>query len=327
MMNAAKANGLPRHEFAYLILSHNKPDQLLRLIRTLRVGSPESAILLHHDAKSALPDMAVLNEIGGVYLVEPRVSVQWGDASQVDALLVCITYAIQNIDFSWLSVISGQDYPVRPLTDIEADLRHTPYDAFVKATPVATGPYRTRYYLQFRPLPRFRYAYRLPRKVLAAMAWLRRQFNQRQTLLKIEGGYRGLPTVLGIRSLKHPFSENFACYKGSDWFTLSHPVALSLIEFGNQHPETLKYYRQTFMPSESYFQTVLWNSKNLNICDDNRRYILWEESRLAHPKTLTVEDLDAMTRSGKDFGRKFDAAVDSTVLDELDRRLHCPAQG
>jgi len=310
-VNAAKANNLPRHEFVYLILSHNKLDQLLRLIKTVRRGSPESAILLHHDAKSALPDMASLSEIGGVYLVEPRVPVQWGDASQVDALLGCIAYAIQNIDFSWLSVISGQDYPLRPLTDIEAELLCTPYDAFVKATPVATGPYRTRYYLQFWSLPRFRYAYRLPRQMLTAMAYLRRQFNQRQSLLKVEGGTRGMPTKLGIRSLKHPFSEHFACYKGSDWFTVSHRAALSLIEFGNQHPAILKYYRQTFMPSESYFQTILWNNKTLKICDDNRRFILWDDSRLAHPKTLTTEDLDAMTRSDKHFGRKFDACHDT----------------
>lgn len=327
MMNAAKANSLSRHEFVYLILSHNKLDQLIRLIKTLRAGSPESAILLHHDAKSALPDMAKLNEIGGVYLVEPRVPVQWGDVSQLDALLGCITYALQKLDFSWLSVISGQDYPLRPLTVIEAELRDTSYDAFVKAAPVATGPYRTRYYLRYRPLPRFRYAYRLPRQMLSAMAWLRRQLNQRQSLFKIEGGTRGLPTLLGIGTLKHPFTEYFACYKGSDWFTLSRGAATSLVEFGLQQPGILKHYRQTFIPSESYFQTVLWNNKDLRICDDNRRFIVWQGTKIAHPKTLTVEDLDAMTRSGKDFGRKFDAAVDSTVLDELERRLHGPIKG
>jgi len=70
-MNAENANGLPRHEFVYLILSHNKLEQLLRLIKAIRFGSPNSAILLHHDAKGTLPDLATLNEIGGVYLVEP----------------------------------------------------------------------------------------------------------------------------------------------------------------------------------------------------------------------------------------------------------------
>jgi hypothetical protein len=67
----------------------------------VRAGSPELAILLHHDAKSALPDMAILSGIGGVYRVEPGIPVQWGDASQIDALLGCITHAILNIGCSW----------------------------------------------------------------------------------------------------------------------------------------------------------------------------------------------------------------------------------
>jgi hypothetical protein len=78
------------------------------------------------------------------------------------------------------------------------------------------------------------------------------------------------------------------------------------------------------MPSESCFQTVLWNNKTLKIYDYNRGFIVWDDSRLAHPKMLTIEDLEAMARSDKDFGRKFDAEVDSTILDELDRRLREP---
>lgn len=318
MADVAQKGRLPRHEVVYLILSHGKVEQLFRLIRTLRAGSPQSAILLHHDAKSAPLDQAALRMLGGVYQVEPRVNVQWGDASQVDALLCSVIYALRNLEFSWLSVISGQDYPLRPLATIEAELRSSPYDAFVRAAP-APAQYRARYYLRYWRLPRFRYAYRFPRPVLSAMTWLRCEFNRRQSLLRIEGGPRGTPLRLGIRTIRHPFSDDFVCYKGSDWFTLSRSAAQYLIEFGQHQSDVLEYFRHTFIPSESYFQTVLCNSKELKVCDDNRRFIVWEDSRLAHPKTLTIEDIDAMEHSGKDFGRKFDAMVDSMALDALDR--------
>ncbi len=36
---------------------------------------------------------------------------------------------------------------------------------------------------------------------------------------------------------------------------------------------------------------------------------------------LTVEDGDALSRSSAFFARKFDAFVDSAILDELDARL------
>lgn len=318
MVDAARQGTLQQYEFVYLILSHGKVEQLFRLIRALRVGSPQSAILLHHDAKSAPLDQAALRELGGVYQVEPRVDVQWGDASQVDALLCSVTYALRNLEFSWLSVISGQDYPLRPLTDIEAELRSSPYDAFVRAAP-APAQYRARYYLRYWRLPRFRYAYHIPQWLRATFSWARQHLNRQQSLLRIEGGPRGTPLRLGIRTIRHPFSDDFVCYKGSDWFTLSRSAAQYLIEFGQRQSDALEYFRHTFIPSESYFQTVLCNSKELKVCDDNRRFIVWEDSRLAHPKTLTIEDFDSMTRSGKDFGRKFDTTVDSTVLDALDR--------
>lgn len=327
MIEVGNTSLLPKHEFAYLILSHGKSDQLLRLIRSIRAGSPDSAIVVHHDAKSPPLDQSALNELGGVYHVEPRIDVQWGDASLVDALLQSITYARAKLDPTWISVISGQDYPLRPLATIESELRATHFDAFVKAAPVSTGPYGVRYFLNYHPLPRFPYTYRLPCWLRSAFNLARNALNRHQSYFRIEGGPRGTPLRFGIRAVRHPFRNNFICYKGSGWFTLSSRAADYLIAFSRAKPEVLRYFRNTFIPDESYFQTILCNSKELTISYDHRRFIAWDVSRLAHPKTLTVKDLDAMTQSGKDFGRKFDPAVDSTVLDELDRRLHSPGQG
>lgn len=317
MAEMAQKSRLPRHEFIYLILSYGKAELLFRLIRTLRAGSPDSAILLHHDAKGEPPDETALLELGGIYLVKPRVFVEWGAASQLDALLASITYALQNLDFSWLSVLSAQDYPLRPLATFEAELRGSPYDAFVEAAPTPAW-FRARYYMQYRPLPRFRYANRFPRQLLSAMDWLCEQFNNRQSLFRIVGGPRDTPRRLGVRTMSHPFSNDFVCFKGSDWFTLSRRAAGYLLAFGQNRPQVLEYYRRTFLSCESYHQTVLCNAKELKICNDNRRFILWPPAS-PHPKTLTLHDLDAMAQSGKDFGRKFDTKVDSAVLDALDR--------
>jgi hypothetical protein len=319
MAEMAQNSCLPRHEFVYVILSHGKAEQLFRLIRTLRASSPDSAILLHHDAKGVPLDESALLEIGGIYLVKPRVFVEWGAASQLDALLGSITYALQNLEFSWLSVLSAQDYPLRPLAAIEAELRSSPYDAFVEAAPTPAW-FRARYYMQYRRLPRFRYADRFPRQVLSAMDWLCEQFNKRQSLFRIAGGPRDTSRSLGVRTMSHPFSNDFACFKGSDWFILSRRAVGYLLAFGQNRPKVLEYYRRTFLSCESYYQSVLCNAKELKICYDNRRFIVWPVNS-PHPKTLTLHDLDAMAQSGKDFGRKFDTKADSAVLDALDLRI------
>jgi hypothetical protein len=312
---------LPRHEFIYLILSHGKAEQLFRLVQTLRASSPDSAILLHHDAKGEPLDEKALLELRRVYFVKPQVFVEWGTASQLDALLGSINYALQNLDFSWLSVLSAQDYPLRPLAAIEDELRGSSYDGFVEAAPTPPLSWsRTRYYMRYWALPRLRYANPFPRQVLSAMDWLCDQLNDRQTLFRIVGGSRDTPKRIGVRTGTHPFSSDFVCFNGSDWFTLSRRAVDYLLAFGQNRPEVLKYYRRTFMSCESYHQTVLCNAKKLKICNDNRRFILWARAS-PHPKTLTLLDLNAMAQSGKDFGRKFDIKVDSAVLDALDRRI------
>src|SRR3954469_9919526 len=69
---------------AYLVCSHRDPDQVLRLLQTLRTGSPSAALLVHHDARGSLDRRALAGL--GVSLVPP-VAVAWGWASQLEMLL------------------------------------------------------------------------------------------------------------------------------------------------------------------------------------------------------------------------------------------------
>jgi core-2/I-Branching enzyme len=311
-------DNIPYHEFVYLILSHGQADQIVRLIRTLRTASPHSAIVIHHDAKSPLPDLSRVTEAGGLYFVEPRIDVIWGDYSFLDATLTSLRYTQQTLNFSWISIISGQDYPLRPLAAIENELSSAQYDGFIKALPATDQHYAFRYYMNYRILPRFRYAHRIPGYLRAAFQRATHAFNHCQSLLRIEGGVRGTPKRLGLRALTHPFSDNFVCYKGSDWFTVSNRAVSYLLWFERERHDIISFYRKTYIPSESYIQTVLRNCRELRICDDNRRFISWDSSGSSHPRTLTIQDLNAITRSGKDFGRKFDSHTDSSILDALD---------
>jgi hypothetical protein len=75
------------------------------------------------------------------------------------------------------------------------------------------------------------------------------------------------------------------------------------------------------VPSESFFASVLLNEAALTIERDNRRYVPFAPGA-PHPDTLTSGDYDTLLASGADFARKFDAAVDSRVLDLLDEHRH-----
>lgn len=315
------------HEFVYLLFTHGHLDQAARLIRTLRLSSPAAAILLHHDAKSPLPSPNSCNELEYVYLVSPRTHVAWGNVTFLDATLRSLEYIQQHFEYSWVTVLSGQDYPLRPLSVIEDELRQSRYDAFIRAFPVTEKHYAYRYFMQYQYLPRFSYGHRIPTFLLSGALKTIRWLNHAQSIFRIEGGVRGSPYCLGIRAMKKPFSNDFRCFKGSDWFTINRRAIDYLLDFGRQNPDVLAYFRKTFIPSESYVPTVLKNSEELSVGSGNRHFICWNVPGAAHPKTLTFEDLTEIKLSNKDFGRKFDAKIDSFILDELDKLLfsrnHC----
>lgn len=308
-----------RHEFVYLILSHGKGSQLNRLIRTLKSGSPAAAVIIHHDAKGALPEPIVTDEHHGIYVVTPRIAVTWGEFSLLEAILNSLRFISTQIDYDWISTISENDYPATPLHRIEAELRATTYDAFVRSTPVTWNDYATRYFLQYFTVPRNPYSHRIPKLIRDLARRTRQTLNAKQNFVRIEGGVRGVSNHIGFRYRASPFSASFVCHKGSTWFTASRQAVQYLLDFEIARPEVLKWYRRTWVPDESYFQTVLKNTATLIVSNDPRRFIKWDPAHLAHPKTLTIGDLPDILASGGHFVRKVDANVDSALLDELDR--------
>lgn len=317
------ANGASemRFEFAYLILSYSKTAQLYRLVKAIRRSSPNSAIVLHHDPSGEQLDFSLFREVSNVFFVEHPLSVRWADFTQVKAVLHSLEWAADNIDFSWISVISGQDYPIRSLSIVEQELRETAFDAFVEASSISSLSWAmaARYYYQYWELPRFRYYYKLPTTLRGFLRWARWALNRCRGPIHIEGGLRNTPLQLGIRTRRHPFNAKFQCYKGSDWFTLSRKAVDYILDFTRNNPSYIAHFRRTYLASEAYVPTILWNSSNLKISNDNRRYILWSSGETAHPTLLKSNHFNAIVTSGKDFGRKFDASLDSDILDKLDQ--------
>ncbi|HRQ59505.1 MAG TPA: beta-1,6-N-acetylglucosaminyltransferase [Azoarcus taiwanensis] len=307
------------HKFVYLILSHGEGVQLARLIHTLKSGSPDAAVVIHHDAKGELPENIVTDASAGVYLVTPRIKVVWGEFSLLEAILHSLEFISTHINFRWVSLISEQDYPAMKLDAIERELEQTSYDAFIRSEPVTWKTYAYRYSFQYFRLPRNPYAYRVPALIRELTIKSKRIINRHQNLLRFEGGVRGASNYIGIRYPKNPFTASLVCHKGSTWFAMSSRAINYLQSFEVERPEVLAWYKRTWVPDESYFQTVIRNAKTLSVCDDHRRFIKWDAAHLAHPKTLTIKELPEILRSGKHFARKVDARVDAALLDELDR--------
>jgi len=291
---------------AYLVLSHRNPEQVLRLVGALTEG-PAAEVLVRHDARFSTLDEGHLDRLGARSLHDD-IEFEWGGWSQLQMLLACLDQA-RELDPDWLLVLSGQDYPLRPMAAIEKELAHSGSDAMLGhawelETDRVPGPPADDFFLRYayRHYPAAGFIPRLPGK-LRPLAYRRE-----------------LPELLGLRRTRLPFRDGFRCFVSADWLTLNRTALCAVLDAARERRSLMRYYRRAAIPSESFFATVLLNDSSLRVARHNRRFLSFEGPLTPHPDTLTVADLDRILASECDFARKFDAEVDAEVLDALDER-------
>jgi Core-2/I-Branching enzyme len=284
----------------YIVISHRNPDQVVRLVRVLREG-PSARVLVRHDQRGELLERERIEAAGGEP-VQDRIKSRWGGWSQIKLMLFCLREATARHDPDWVLLLSGQDYPLRPLADIEADLHASPADALlgsvrqVETRRPAAGDdefflrCRYRHYARPRVLPSS-----LPRS-LRPLAYA-----------------RDLPPLVGVRRIE---SAPLTLFASADWLTLGR-AAIRAVLAASENRRLMRHFRRVAVPSESFFASVLLSDPSLIVERDNRRFSSFEHGA-PHPATLLSKDYDRLLASGADFARKFDVTRDPHVLDLLD---------
>jgi hypothetical protein len=284
----------------YIVISHRNPEQVVRLVRVLREG-PAARVLVRHDPRWDPLDAERIEAAGGEP-VEDRIKARWGGWSYLNLIVSCLREAAARHDPDWVLVLSGQDYPLRALADIEADLGASPADARLGAVrPVETRRPATgddEFFLRCR----YRH-YARPRVFPSSLPGPIRPLAYA----------RDLPPLVGVRRIEQAPLTFFA---SADWLTLGR-AGLRTVLAASKDRRLTRHFRRVAVPSESFFASVLLANPSLIVERDNRRF-----SSFAHgapnPDTLTSDDYDQILASGADFARKFDATLDPHVLDLLD---------
>lgn len=294
---------------AFCILAHKNPEQLSGLVKAL--NNQRSTIIIHYDKRASVAERDALQRLNkentNVTFIEPR-KVNWGRWSQMQAQLDMMETALSK-DSSWshLLTVSGQDYPLQTVEQIELILEKYPEQSMLEwFDPFEAGRWKDaedrigRWHFDSDALHCF---LRLPgvgRRVAGCFGWQNR-----------------IPTFPGIRR-KTPLS--FSWYGGSNHFNLSRKA----VEYVVRDPRArmiARRLRSTGSPDETFVQSVLLNSPIADtLLNNDRRAIFWERPDSPNPKTLTCADLPQLRnerRQGKFIARKFDTNCDAAVLQEL----------
>jgi hypothetical protein len=317
----------PAPVVAYLISSDTSPDRLTRLAAALRAGSsPRSVIAVRHDAAAGALDQRRMHELDVDQL--ETTSVEPGSAAELLLLLRCLRRLRESSRFDWLVSLSGDDYPVRPVPEIEASLAAADTDGFIETHPCDPPPSRRgapidehtlRYHYRWssarrsRPFGRALAGVLSPHFAVATTpAGLRIGVSAKRSPFKppklkrwaVPARQNPLSTVQAERA---PFGEGLECRYGPASFVLSRR-AIDVIDASvRDHPELALYYRDTLVPVESYIHTVLANDSTVSLRNDGRRCEL----------SGTV-DVAALLAGGADFAGPFH---DPAMLDAIDAHL------
>lgn len=302
---------------AYVITSHTNHQQVLRLVHALQTGRNTGQIIIHHDAAQTAFDPALLADLPAVHLLENPVAVGWGEFSVVEAELRCLDWLQQNaIDFDWLVLLSGQDYPIQPLSHFEQLLNSATSDGFLEYFPIDQVPPTQWNWHDQTGIDRYYYHYHtVPAQLRPLFYKLYRVVNW-QPYLRVKAGRFG--AKIATRAAQSPFSPNFPCYAGSQWHTLSRRAVNYLMQFIQDQPEVVEHYRHTMIPDESFVQTILLNAPDLQFVNDHLRYISWTPP---YPAVFGTADFQTLIQSEKFFARKFDLRQDAQIFDQLDAHL------
>lgn len=299
-------------KLAFVVLAHDRPQLLARLLAVLR--HPSARTYLHLDRRVALDPFARALEAAGAGEVAmlPRHATSWASPELVDAGLEGLRRGVED-GCDYLLLLSGRDFPLRPVEEIVAFAERAGSRSYVEHFPLPDSRWR----LGGRDRTDFyTYTVRGRRETCVPRGEDTSHLNRRGRLLN---------RLLRLRGLGKPgrhFPSYARAYGGSQWWNLSREAAEHVLGFLDEHPDYRRYHEHTLAPDEIFFQSILAGTgfaERAEVVDDSLRFMRWPADE-SHPRVLGVDDLPAMRESGALFARKFDPAVDAAVLERLSER-------
>ncbi len=224
-------------KLGFIILAHDQPDAVRHQVDIL-AGAGHN-VVIHFDKKGSAKHRKAVRSIEKTYpdkvRVICRVRCVWGEWSLVKAVLVALReFERMTEKPDYIHLMSGADFPIRPITDLEEFLRRNPGKDFIECCDITQrrwvkgGLSMERFWFYF-PVN-----FRSQRKTFDRLVYLQRK-------LKIR------------RKIPYGMTPNM----GSQWWTLRWESCAKILDFLAKNPSVIRYYRTTWIPDESFFQTVL----------------------------------------------------------------------
>ncbi len=296
-------------EFAYIILAHKNPKQLVRLLNRLNSSNFKVSFWIHIDKRSNFKDFHQALKCFENIVWIPSQFTRWGSFQLVKVVLWAL-FDIKNKSRSYRHVIllSGQDYPIINPDNIYSFLNENEKSSFIEYEPL---PVKN---LKFGGLDRFE-------------KWHFYIGNRKLTFPLYNKNYGILDKIIqailcNFLPHKKENLNNITLYYGSQWWILSFNCVEYILDFVNNNLRFVDFFKYSWISDEHFFQTILLNNNDelfkYSCINNNLRYYDWTKPNERPPAFLNQEDYNKIINSGKFFARKFDENIDNEILNQLD---------
>lgn len=287
---------------AILIVAHTDWRQTARLVRYF---SKDCRVYLHFDRKHPLPDeargmLAAFPQTAGIW---QEVGVHWGGFSLLEAELYLLHRAYADGEMDYFHLLSGQDYPIAPLSRFLHFFASAAPVSYVECVPWAMCEWQD---------ARFdRYRYFFPYDEVDVRTAEGNACMQERLRQQVREGVQ-----------RPPFTMFDPIYKGSQWFSIRREAVRYVLEYTAQHPDFLLRLKETFAPEETYINTLLCSCPDLfHIEPRNLRYIRWMGENGNNPSHLSMEHFADLAASNALFARKMVYPLCADLVEAIDHQL------
>lgn len=226
--------------------------------------------------------------------------ITWGRFSIIEATMILINNALSftKVQFDYLSLHSGEDLPLKTNQYIANYLASNYGRQFVEHFEISSNSH----WKGNGGLDRLEYFW-----FLEEVGW--DKSKQLVKVQKITSTKKSLPNK--IEKL----------YGGSQWWTITANCAKYVMNTLIHDLTMLNYFKFSFIPDETLFQTIILNSPYFaNVDNNNLRLIDWH-SGPNYPKIFTFVDELRLRESKSLFARKFNIANDFKIVKAVSNEL------
>ncbi|CAN5385780.1 hypothetical protein BH10PSE7_BH10PSE7_28960 [soil metagenome] len=221
---------------AYALLAHENPALVGRLAgRLLEAGG---IVAIHYDLKAGADARsaveAAMAPAAGDVLWAERVSVGWGEWSIIAATLNCVQ-AIFDAGHKpdYIHLMSGADYPIRPIADFHAFLARNAGTEFLESHDMASN----RWVVDGLTHERYRYSH---------------FFNWKKYPHLFDWNWK----IQRALKMRKKLPKDLTPHMGSQWCTLTGESWRKILALSRRR-DVIAAFRRSWIPDEMFIQTLM----------------------------------------------------------------------